>query len=88
MPTVLFVEQPGQFELSDPYTVSAKALMFDALKHRGIPFVDTRDSVEQGGGVSLFRDRMHPNVNGNRILAQVAAELLTPVIGAAPPALK
>jgi len=79
-PTVLFIEQPGRFELSDPYTASAKTQLFEALKDRGIPFVDTRDSVERAGGRALFRDGLHPNVDGNRVLAQLAARLLTPVI--------
>jgi lysophospholipase L1-like esterase len=86
MPTVLFVEQPGRFELSDPYTASAKVSLFEALKQRGIPFVDTRDAVDRAGGVSLFRDGLHPNTEGNRIVAQIAAGLLAPGIDQTRPA--
>ncbi len=75
-PTVLFIEQPGRYELSDPYTVSAKALLFQALNQRRIPYVDTREAVEHAGGGSLFRDGLHPNASGNHVLAQAAVEAI------------
>jgi lysophospholipase L1-like esterase len=80
-PAVLFIEQPGHFEMSDIYTASAKALLFEALKRRGVRYEDTRERVERAGGVSLFRDGLHPNTEGNRVLAQAAAKLLAPAIG-------
>ena len=76
--TVLFVEQPGQFEMADSYTVLAKIMLFEALKEHEIPYVDTRESIEQAGGVSLFRDHLHPNDQGNRVVANIAAKLLAP----------
>ncbi len=82
-PTVLFIEQPGKFELSDPYTASAKAMLFDALKQHQIVFANSRDPVERAGGAHLFRDGLHPNIEGNRIVARVAAGMLGAVIGEA-----
>lgn len=75
-PTVLFVEQPDRFEMSDPYTAAAKVLLFEALNQHRIPFVNTRDPVGRAGGTSLFRDGLHPNPRGNLILAQAAAEVI------------
>ena len=77
---VLYVEQPGQLELADTYTSEAKALLFESLRQHGIPFSNTRDSVERAGGLTLFRDGLHPNTEGNRVLAKVAANLLAPVV--------
>jgi hypothetical protein len=81
-PVVLFVQQPGRFELSDPHTVAAKTSLFEKLDLHGVPYADTRDAVERTGGTSLFRDGLHPNTGGNRVLAQVAVGLLVPVVGA------
>ncbi len=77
-PVVLFVEQPDRFELSDTQTVAAKAVLFESMKERAIPYMDTRESVEQAGGVALFRDGLHPNTSGNRVLAEVAMKLIAP----------
>jgi lysophospholipase L1-like esterase len=88
IPAVLFVEQPDRLEMSDPYTVSAKAMLFEALKQHEIIFLDTRDRVESAGGALLFRDGLHPNSEGNRVLALVAAEMLVPILGEISPVTK
>lgn len=88
MPLVMYVERPGQAELSDSYVAAGKSLLFETLKEHRVPYLDTRDSIERAGGVSLFRDGLHPNAEGNRVLAQVAANLLAPVVGEISPTRK
>jgi lysophospholipase L1-like esterase len=88
IPTVLFVEQPGRYELSDPYTIAAKALLFEKLSRHEIAFADSREVVERTGSTLLFRDGLHPNVAGYGVLARVAGELLDPVIGQGMPTSK
>ncbi len=86
IPLVLYVERPGRLEPSDLHVAAAKALLFKALQQHRISYLNTRDSFEQAGGASLFRDGVHPNADGNRVLARTAARLLAPVIGRTSPA--
>lgn len=76
VPVVLYVEQPDPFEPADRTTLAAKTLLFDALKRKGIDFVTTGNAFRSAGGEKLFRDRLHPNADGNRVLARLAAALL------------
>jgi lysophospholipase L1-like esterase len=80
IPLVLYVERPVQTEAPDPHLTHARSSFFEAMTRHNIAFRSTRDAIERAGGAALFRDGLHPNAAGNRILAQVAAELLEPVI--------
>jgi lysophospholipase L1-like esterase len=80
IPLVLYVERPVRTQAPEPNLTAARASFFETLKRHNIAFLSTRDAVERAGGASLFRDGLHPNAAGNRVLAQVAAELLEPVI--------
>jgi lysophospholipase L1-like esterase len=85
VPLVLFIERPGGLEPSDAQVQAAKSLLFDALKQHGISHSNTRDLIEQSGSTSLFRDGLHPNAAGNRVVAKAAFELLDPAIAVFPP---
>lgn len=76
VPMVLYVEQPGQLESAAPEFLEAKRLLFDALNQHRIRYMNTRQIVEHSGGASLFRDGLHPNATGNRVIAQAALDLL------------
>lgn len=73
---VLFVAQPESANASDPVAAAATASLFQALSALGIAYVETRVAVRQGGGLELFRDQIHPNAKGNRLLAELAAGML------------
>lgn len=76
VPMVLYVEQPGSLESPAPEFLEAKRLLFATLDQHRIRYVNTRQIVEHSGGASLFRDGLHPNASGNRILAQAAVDLV------------
>lgn len=81
IPAVLFIEQPGRYELSDTYTVAAKTLLFAKLTQHEIAHADSRQPVERAGGAALFRDGLHPNTEGYKVLARVAGDMLDPILG-------
>ena len=74
---VLLVEQPQGYESQDPRNTAAKQALFAVLAANGIPFAVSRESVQKNGGERLFRDGVHPTPDGYRILAQLAAGLVT-----------
>lgn len=84
-PFLLFVEQPAPLELADPKTAAAKIFLFDTLRANHISFANTREAASRAGGAALFRDGLHPNVNGNRVLAEVAMGLVSPQLTEAAP---
>jgi len=73
---VLFVEQPAGIEPEDPVTREAKEQFLSMLQSDGVPFVRTAEEMEQAGGKSLFRDVIHPNAEGNRVMAEQVALLI------------
>lgn len=81
IPAVLFIEQPGRHEMSDAYTVAAKTLLFAKLSQHEIAHADSREAVERAGGAALFRDGLHPNTEGYKVLARVAGDMLDPILG-------
>ncbi|MBC8008098.1 MAG: SGNH/GDSL hydrolase family protein [Prolixibacteraceae bacterium] len=88
VPVVLYVERPGQLKRSDREAAEAMSLLFVALQQHRISYRSTREVVEQAGGASLFRDGLHPNAVGNRLVAQAALELLASANAAIPPAVE
>ncbi|MFN0040745.1 MAG: SGNH/GDSL hydrolase family protein [Burkholderiales bacterium] len=83
-PVILYVERPGQVDLSNLHMQHAKSLLFAALARENISVLSTREAVEQAGGTALFRDGLHPNAEGNRVLALTAAKLLERILGDLP----
>lgn len=73
---VLFVEQPDRFEPRAAVVADAKTALFSRLQEQEIAFATTRDAIRSAGGETLFRDELHPNAWGNRVLAGVAAGLV------------
>jgi len=67
---VLFVEQPTGIEPTDNLTLWAKQQLFIQLSKLEIPVIRPAQAIEQAGGARLFRDGLHPNAEGNQILAR------------------
>jgi lysophospholipase L1-like esterase len=81
IPVVLYVERPGLLDSSNPHMQQAKTFLFQVLEREHVAVSSTREAVDLAGGEALFRDGLHPNAGGNRILALTAARLLEPVLG-------
>jgi lysophospholipase L1-like esterase len=75
-PVILHMEMPDGMKPKDPvYTVGrAKLLQMAAALH--VPVVLPDDAIRRAGGARLFRDSMHPNADGN----VVVAKSLTPML--------
>lgn len=81
---VLFVEQPHGVEPADELTLWAKQRFREFIATRGIILIETAALVQQAGGARLFRDEIHPNEEGNRVLAQAVAGALQQAFMAPP----
>jgi lysophospholipase L1-like esterase len=77
---VLLVEQPKGIEPTDPLTVRAKAQLSQQLTKLEVPLIRPSQDVEQAGGVRLFRDGLHPNAEGNRVLARALLAFLATTV--------
>lgn len=83
-PLVLQVGQPGSLEPRDAVTEAAKRDLMTTLVALRVPIIETRDEIAMGGGTNLFRDALHPNPEGNRVLAETVARALLKVISFPP----
>jgi lysophospholipase L1-like esterase len=70
-PIVVHVEQPQTLEADDAVTMAAKEELRGTLNVAEIPFVSAGPAMRDG---NFFRDGLHPNAAGNRILAKLVAE--------------
>jgi lysophospholipase L1-like esterase len=82
---VLFVEQPKSVEPTDNLTLWAKQQLFIRLSELGVPVIRPAQAIEQAGGVHLFRDGLHPNEEGNRVLASSLFAFLNALLQSAAP---
>ena len=71
---VLQVEQPVLYEPQDALTRSAKQLLESELRARDVTVLKTADVMVARGDEALFRDSIHPNPQGNRVLAEAVAQ--------------
>lgn len=67
---------PSQNELAS----NARRKLVEALDRREVGVLNIDDAIQRHGRSTLFRDRVHPNTEGNRVLATTVAEYLRPRI--------
>jgi lysophospholipase L1-like esterase len=77
---VTFLEQAAD-NGNDPVTMGAKRQLFSLLSEQGIPMATVATAVENFGRDAMFRDQVHPNPNGDRIIAEAIAGRLLAVAG-------
>jgi hypothetical protein len=73
---VLAVEQPATLEPADSVTREAKAALAGAMRRLEVPVVAPAKQIQGESGITLFRDGLHPNARGNRVLAEAVAREL------------
>ena len=83
-PVVMFVEQPAVLERSDALILEAKRRMRELLDREGVFLVETAPNVERQGGSALFRDGLHPNADGNAVLAKSVAPAVRAAVRRSP----
>ena len=79
-PIVLLIEQPQSREPAQPVFVEATRQLETHLAHQDVLMVRPSGTVEAGWTQSLFRDGLHPNVQGNRVIAMVLADTVVAMI--------
>lgn len=70
---VMLVEQPRGIEPRDDLMQQAKKMLETQLLAESLAFLRPGEMIEQAGGTLLFRDGLHPNIEGNRVLAKIVA---------------
>jgi lysophospholipase L1-like esterase len=75
-PLILFVEQPAALEPRDELTEYAKAELTRLADRHQVRIVHTAPALDRQGGTANYRDAVHPNEAGNRILAELLADAL------------
>lgn len=74
---VVLVEQPERYEPRDDYARSAKMALNAWARTNAVPLVLTAERLSKGvGHEKNFRDVIHPNEKGNRVLAECVFEAL------------
>jgi lysophospholipase L1-like esterase len=67
---------PNQSDLAN----SARRQLVEALDQRDVGVLNIDAAIQRYGRAALFRDTVHPNPEGNRVLAAAVAEYLRPRI--------
>lgn len=81
LPVVLLIEQPPPLEPVQPVFLEAKRQMEAYLAHQGVPLVRPAGTAGAGWTQALFRDGLHPNVQGNRLIAMALARAVAAEVG-------
>lgn len=71
---VLLVEQPDEFEPQTPLATLSKKMLAQKAKDLNLLYANSKQAFNQAGGPKLFRDGLHPNSQGNRVMAWVVAK--------------
>lgn len=83
-PLVVFNEQ-GNDTATDTTLTAAKRRMFSTLTDSGVEIVTLGDEVETYGRREMFRDGVHPNEMGYRLIAEKVARAILTATAAADP---
>lgn len=73
---VILVEQPEEFEPKSTLANYSKELLAQKTRELNIPYKNLRQDFRLSGGSKLFRDGIHPNSEGNKVMALAVAELI------------
>lgn len=71
---VMHVAQPPGIEPDTEFARTAKRELRDWAESRGVRLIETEQAMIGAGGRAMFKDAIHPNVAGNRVLAKSVAD--------------
>jgi lysophospholipase L1-like esterase len=77
---LVHVEQPDGLEPLDELTNIGKAMLSDWAARTGTTLVRTSDAIRAAGGRTLFVDAVHPNEQGNRVIAGQVSAAVVPLL--------
>ena len=73
---VIFMKQPTFSEPTNPTTVFEEHTLFKTLTDLNIPFISPSAEFIKEGDANLFRDGVHPNPLGDKLMAKSVATLI------------
>lgn len=73
---VILVEQPSPLEPKNALGNYSKKLLANEARQLNIPYKNLQKDFQLAGGNKLFRDGLHPNSEGNKVMAIAVAELI------------
>ena len=73
---VVYLDTPKPERWGPGVEAEARDMYKEAVAGSGTEFVDITDDMKMAGYQRLFRDMIHPNEEGNRVIAQAVAGLL------------
>ena len=73
---VVLVEQPEEVEPKSKLANYSKELLVQKARELNIPLKNLQQDFRLSGGSKLFRDGIHPNSEGNKVMALAVAELI------------
>jgi hypothetical protein len=76
---VILVEQPREAELQTSVNKMAKQLLAEILGDLNVPYVNLGETFFEKGDRKLFYDNIHPNPEGNKVIAEYAAKMILSV---------
>lgn len=73
---VILVEQPDNLEPKNALANYSKKLMAQEAKKINVPYKNLGEDFRLAGNNELFRDGLHPNPAGNKVMAIAVAQLI------------
>jgi lysophospholipase L1-like esterase len=70
---VFLAEHASSDEPADAITLYAKQALATRMRARGVPVVRSQEGLDAAGGSKLFYDPVHPNPQGNLVIARSLA---------------
>ena len=73
---VFLIEQPSEFEPKDALTSLGKQVLSQKVKELNLPYISLKEDFRQNGDKKLFYDPIHPNPDGNKVMAKAVERLI------------
>lgn len=73
---VFLIQQPDEYEPKDALTKQGKQVLTQKVKELNLPFASLGEDFRKAGGKKLFYDTIHPNPEGNKLMAKAIEKLI------------
>ncbi len=77
---VLYVEQLGYARAQGGPIKAGERAFLQLMQDMNVPLVRPGDALESAGGKLVFRDHIHPNAQGNAVIATVLSAQVAPLV--------
>jgi lysophospholipase L1-like esterase len=77
---LILVEQPNEMEPKSGLANYSKELLARKAKELNIPYKNLQEDFRKAGNQKLFRDSIHPNPKGNKVMAEVVKNMIQNIV--------